>query len=70
MCDNKDIPYTYMLIIYYILYTYGPYIYINNDLLVISSTSTLLRLNTDWCIMFIRCYYYVLLSLLTLLDGQ
>ena len=53
-----------------LLYIYIWTLYINNDLLVISSTSTLLRLNTDWCIMFIRCYYYVLLSLLTLLDGQ
>ena len=26
MCDNKDMPYTYMLIIY--IYTYGPYILI------------------------------------------
>jgi len=37
---------------------------------VISSTSTLLRLNTDWFIIFIECHYYVPPSLLTLLDGR
>ena len=65
ICDNNIYPMHTCL-----LYIYIWTLYINNDLLVISSTSTLLRLNTDWCIMFIRCYYYVLLSLLTLLDGQ
>merc|ERR1712228_503256 len=35
-----------------------------------SSTSTLLRLNTDWFIIFIECHYYVPPSLLTLLDGR